>query len=129
MKEIEVSINSPIFEEFNVNLNNKILSCLEELYAENFNGGEINAKISIELVNDYEHYPTTGNDGEIIEKSYHFRKPTIEHKVTLTLKKKAEVKGIYNEQLELKRDNENERFILTEIPKAQLTLLDMEGKQ
>lgn len=125
MKEIEVSINSPIFAEFNENLNEKLLSCMQELYAENFSGGEISAKISIEIVDDCEFYPSTDEHGEITEKAYHFQKPVIEHKITLTLKKRDEVKGVYNEQLELKRDNE--RFILTEVKKAQLSLLDTEG--
>ena len=118
MNHIEISIHSPIFENFLTALDNAILDCVEEIHAENFSGGEIAAKINIEFENAVEFYPT----GEHKEDAYHYKKPNIEHKVTMTLKKREESNGKYNEPLELIK--ENDRFILTEPKKAQTSLFE-----
>lgn len=108
--------------------NSAILQCLRELHKGNFAGGDINAKISIELQSDYENFAVGADEkGKPKYKAYQYKKPDIEYKVTLTLKKRGEAKGSYNPaSMELKRDNE--RFILSEVTKAQLTLDEVEGK-
>jgi len=127
MKELEFSIHSPVFEDFKTDINENIQACMKEVYAGNFEGGEISAKISIELGYGYEHYPATDENGEISDKVYQYRKPVMEHKITLTLKKRHETKGKYNaEGMELKADDD--RFILAEVAKAQLSFVDMEGR-
>jgi hypothetical protein len=125
MKKIEIDINSPVFEEYCNSLNKNIISCMRELYAGNFSGGEISTKIGIELENGYEFYTSKdAESGEITEKAYEFLKPTFEHKITLTLKKRHETKGGFNERMELKSDGD--KFILAEVTKAQLSLFDKE---
>ena len=126
MKQTEVNVNSPIFEEFICNLNTAILKCLSEMHADNFSGGDISAKISIEVERACELFPAgLDENGREKTKAYHYKKPAIEHKVTLTLKKREEAKGSYSEDLELKQDDE--RFILSEVRRAQMTLEEMGG--
>ena len=124
---IEVNLQSEIFAEFRENLNKAILSCLTEIHAKRFSGGEIGAKISIEFENGVEVYAAGGDEnGKAKNEAHHYLKPVIEHKVTLTLKKRAEAKGSYMEDLELKQDDE--RFILTEPKRAQMSIEEI-GKQ
>ena len=122
MKKTEVNLHSPVFAEFNENLNQAILQVLLECYEGSFTGGEIAAKISIELESGAEVFPAGEDEnGKPKSRVYSYRKPIIVHKVTLTLKRRAEAKGSNNEPLELKRDGDD-RFVLQEITKAQLTL-------
>jgi len=124
-KQFELNLQSPAFEEFNENLNKTILACLRELHAGKFIGGEIAAKISIELQSDSEYFAVgTDDKGKPKYKSYQFNKPEIDHKVTLTLKKRDEIKGTYSPSaMELKQDNG--RLILSAVTKAQLSLDDV----
>jgi len=126
MKGKEISMTSPIFEDFIKNLNNAVNECLHELNAENFSGGDITAKISIELEDAVEVYPESGKGKEATQGRHHYKKPNIEHKVALTLKKKSENKGGYSQQRqELVFDEKNNRFILVEVKTAQVTLSEM----
>ena len=128
-KEFELNLNSPAFSDFCENLNHAILQCLHELYEGNFAGGDIAAKISIDLESDSQYIPTEKKDdaGKTVYKTYHYKKPAIEHKVTITLKKRAETKGEYNPlDMELKQDKKGKRFILSKVQTAQLSLLDTE---
>jgi hypothetical protein len=120
MRQIKVDINSEIFEQFNNDLNNALMECLNELYAENFEAGDISAKIAVELPEDMEIYPEINDNGDAVEKAYVFKKPSIDYKVTLTLKKRAEAKGAYKERLELQKDGD--QFVLKEITGAQISL-------
>jgi len=126
-KEFELNLQSPAFKELRFNLDTAIISCLHELYEGNFAGGDITAKINIELESDTEVFSAgTDNEGRPIGKSYSFKKPTIEHNVGLTLKKRVEAKGGYipGRLMELKRDGEK-RFVLSEVTSAQMTLHDV----
>ena len=125
--EFELNLQSPAFTEFNENLNAAIIACLRELHEGNFVGGDISKKISIELQSDHENFAVgTDEKGKTKFKAYQFKKPDIEYKVTLTLKKRDEAKGSYNPaSMELKRDKG--RFILSEVTKAQLTLDEVEA--
>jgi len=127
MNGIELNINSPVFAEFITNLNMAVIKCLTEITADTFSGGEISAKITIEAENACEVYATgTSKDGVHENELYHYKKPVIEHKVTLTLKKRDEAKGSYNAKMELKRSEGG--FILVEPKTAQMSLEEMEGK-
>lgn len=120
MSQIEINVYSPIFSDFLNHLNAAILQCVREIYADNFSGGEISAKINIDFSDEVEFYAT----GQDKEHAHHYKRPDIEHKVTLTMKKREEVKGGYNEPLELVKDDE--RFVLVEVQKAQLALSDVD---
>jgi len=129
MKEIEMNINSPVFAEFITNLNMAVIKCLSEITADTFSDGEISAKIIIEAENACEVYATgTSKDGAPENDLYHYKKPAIEHKVTLTLKKREEAKGSYTSKMELRRDG-NGGFILVEPKMAQMSLEEMEAAE
>lgn len=100
---MELNINSPVFAEFMENLNLAVLKCLTEILAENFSGGEINAKIIIEAENACEVFG---------DEQYNYKKPTIDHKVIVTLKKREEAKGYFNEKMELFQDDAGVFFIV-----------------
>ena len=116
MKPIEINIDSSVFEELRENINDAMLKCLEEVHQGNFNGGEISIKINIDFDKEQEVLPN--------HKIMHYKKPNIEHKTSLTLKRNLSVKGGYNEKLALKKDGK--RFILERVHEAQLSLEDLE---
>jgi len=119
----EINIYSPIFAEFLENINKAIINCLAEVYEGNFSGGDISAKISLELISGSEPYLELV-DGEEKKRYYSYKHPSIEHKVALTLKKKAEAKGGYIEpDQELIFDGE--RFTLAKVKRAQMTIDEM----
>ena len=113
-KEFEINLHSPVFKELISNLNFQIGQCLKELFEDNFEAGEITAKINIEVTNEVEY---------IHAQSYYYRKPAFNHKVTLTLKKKEELKGEYDEKAELKRVGGS--FLLTSVEKSKLEQMSL----
>ena len=132
-KGYEFNLSSPAFEEFNNDLNAAILQCVHEIHNGTFAGGDISAKISIELINDSEIYVHKNKEiggveiGEPRKEIYNYKKPSIDYKVTLTLKRCGESKGSYQPVgMELKK-RDDERFVLQKVKTAQMTLSDMEG--
>jgi len=131
--EFEFNLRSPAFEEFNNDLNVAILQCVHEIHNGTFAGGDISAKIGIELINDSEIYVRKGKEiggveiGEPRKEVYSYKKPVIDYKVTLTLKRRGESKGSYEPVgMELKK-GDDERFIMQKVKTAQLSIEDMEG--
>ncbi|MCL2215788.1 MAG: hypothetical protein FWB91_02080 [Defluviitaleaceae bacterium] len=125
--EFELTAQSEAFEDFNAHLNHRIKKCLYELYEGNFEGGEISAKISIELCDSTQEVYVQNESGEEETTTKYFRTPQIESKVTLTLKKRTEAKATFSKKtLELKFDKESGRFTLAEIPQMQMKLTDIE---
>jgi len=121
------NLKSTPFNEFSVELEAALQSVLEEIYNGSFVGGEISAKIAIELQNAHEEYPeTTDENGAKIKHYYNFKTPRIDHAVTMTLKRRSQTKGTF-----IDRDTElfcdDEGFKTRKITKAQLSLEDIEG--
>ncbi|MCL2357118.1 MAG: hypothetical protein FWC70_08180 [Defluviitaleaceae bacterium] len=126
--EFTLTAQSDAFKDFNENFNRKITECLYELYHGNFEGGEISAKISIELVDCTRAVHLQDEYGQGASTTKVYRTPQIETKVTLTLKKRTEAKATYSERtLELKFDKEGQRFTLSEVPQIQMKLTDAEA--
>jgi len=121
-KEFALNLQSEAFSEFNQDLNARIIECLGELHDGYFVGGDITAKISIDLRTHYESYPVgIDEQGRQKSKSYKYKRPGIDYKVTLMLKKREESKGSYDtRQMELKKKGDG--FMLAEVKQAQLTL-------
>jgi len=123
----EFNLKNLAFVEFLGELETAIQSVLEEIYSGNFAGGEISAKIAIELQDAHEAYPeTTDESGQITKHFYNFKTPRIDHAVTMTLKRRSQIKGTF-----IDRDTElfcdDEGFKTRKITKAQLTLDDIAG--
>jgi len=125
---MELNIMSPVFAEFLTNLNLAVIECLKETTAGNFSGGEISAKVSIEVVDASEVYAEgTSEDAPRGKELYHYQKPVIEHKVALTLKKHTEAKGSYDEKMALKQAGK--AFVLIKPLMAQMSLEEMEREE
>ena len=125
MKKFELDLRSPAFEKYNKDVDAAIKHLLNEVYAGKFAGGDINVKISIDLMDDFEEFPLKVGSVETGTSTYAYKRPEIDHKITITLKKRAEMKGSYKEKgMELLKDGE--QFILSEVTQAQLSLDDME---
>ena len=123
----EFNLKSPAFTEFMGELEAALQSVLEEVYSGNFAGGDISAKIAIELQDASEEYPeTTDESGAKVKHYYNFKTPQIDHAVTTTLKRRQQIKGTFiDRDTELFLDGDS--FKTRKITKAQLTLEDIAG--
>lgn len=68
-------------------LNKEILRCIRKVYDEEFEGGEVTLKLSIEIPEAFKIIPRVNEFGKLISETYRFRQPKFEHKITSTLKK------------------------------------------
>jgi len=123
--DVVLNLDSPAFAVFHRDLNAAIITCLQELYEGGFSSGDISAKISIDMVCQHEEFYTDEQDNPKI-KLYRYRKPVIEHKATVTLKRQAEVKGKYvpDGAVELKKADDT--FVLSRVAQAQMSLEETE---
>ena len=95
---LDIDIESPIFEAMLDGLNREILRVIGQVYDEEFEAGEISLKLNLEIIDGFKEFPKVNEDGEMINELYKFRRPRFEHKITTTLKKKYERKGVYTEE-------------------------------
>ena len=128
--EFELTAQSEAFKHFNENLNEKIKQCLYELHEGNFEAGDINAKISIELIDGTQEVYLQEGNGQGKAKTKYYRTPLIETKVILSLKKRTEAKaGYLSRDFELRFDKNNESFTLAKVPQVQMQLDESEDAQ
>lgn len=117
----EISFDSEVFKDAKSMLDGALLGVLTQVFKGQFESGDINLKISISLVDDYEKLP--GDDpitGETIETMYEYRRPEIESTVSTSLKKVAKGKASYSPQAEIKEMDG--AFVIQELPKVQITM-------
>lgn len=122
-KVLEISIESEIFSSMLKDLNSEIQRCIEQVYDEKFESGEITLKLSIEIPESYENYPVIDINGEATVQTYKYRKPVFEHKVTTTLKQQYKRDGGYRDKRDIQfRDG---RFIAIPIKDPQVSICDL----
>lgn len=122
-KVLDIDIESPVFSEMLDNLNNEILRTIQKVYDKEFESGEISLKLTIELPNAYENFPSVDEYGEQAVKTFKYRKPEFEHKVTTTLKKQYKRDGIFSDKRDIQfKDG---RFVAVPIKEAQISIDDI----
>ncbi|MPN22132.1 hypothetical protein SDC9_169515 [bioreactor metagenome] len=119
---LDIDIESPVFNAMRSDLNKEVLRCIRKVYDEEFEGGEVTLKLSIEIPEAFKIIPRVNEFGELINETYRFRQPKFEHKITSTLKKQFKQEGIYREERDVKF--EDGKFIAVPIKDAQISLLD-----
>ncbi|MBS4538192.1 hypothetical protein GOQ27_06940 [Clostridium sp. D2Q-11] len=121
-KVLEIDIDSPIFEDMLENLNREILRVVEKVYEEEFEAGEITVKLALTIPTSYKDYPAKNEFGEMVNKTFSFRKPHFEHKITTNLKKQFKQEGLYTEEKEVVfKDG---KFVAMPIQEPQTSLFD-----
>lgn len=122
-KVLDIDIESPVFNCMLHDLNMEIERVIKQVYDEKFEGGDITLKLSIEIPNAYETVPKIGEDGEMINESYRYRKPIFEHKVTTTLKKQYKNEGIFDEKRDIQF--QDGKFVAVPIKRNQMHIDDL----
>ena len=120
---LDIEIDSPVFNALLSDLNKEIQRCIQKVYDEEFEAGEISLKLAIEIPNGYETIPKTDEYGEIIQETFKYRQPRFEHKVTTTLKKKYVQEGIFTDKRDVQY--QDGKFVAVPIKEAQLRLENM----
>jgi hypothetical protein len=119
----EISIESAIFNSMLNNLNAEIQRCIQNVYDERFESGEVTLKLTIELPEAFENFPIIDETGEATIQSLKYRKPVFEHKVTTTLKKQYKRDGGYTEKRDIQyRDG---RYVAIPLKDPQLSIADL----
>lgn len=97
----EVNILNEMFKPMLESADAALKKVMNEVYGENFQGGEITIKLKIEIPEDYQEIPTVNDDGEIIPIKYRYKTPVFDYKVNTTLNKKYKADGSYRTNKEL----------------------------
>jgi hypothetical protein len=120
-KEIlAIDIESPVFNGMLFDLDSEIKRCLQQVYDEDFEGGEITLKLSIELPEASLIIPKAGEKGEMLSDTYYYRKPFFEHKVATVLKKQFKKDGCFTGEREVQfKDG---KFIAVPVDKIQIEM-------
>ena len=122
-KVLDIDINSEVFSGMLQDVNAEILSCITDVFDEKFEAGEITLKLNICLPDEYEGFPTVDEYGEEIIKTFKYRKPVFEHKVTTTLKKQYKRDGGYSDKRDVQfKDG---KFVAVPIKEAQMSIEDI----
>lgn len=122
-KVLDISIDSPIFNEMRDNLNVEIERCIRKVYDKEFVAGEISLKLTIEIPAALKEFPKVNEFGEIVQELYKYRKPNFKHQVTTTLKKQFKQEGTYSEEREVQVDEEG-NFIAVPLKSPQISMFD-----
>lgn len=123
-KVLEIDIESEIFSYMMQDLNEEIQRCVQKVYDEEFESGEISLKLNIEIPNAYENIPRTDQEtGEVMYDTFKYRKPFFEHKITTTLKKQYKQDGQYTDKRDVKF--EDGRYIAVPVKQAQISMYDV----
>lgn len=127
--EVGIDIYSPIFEKFIVQLNGRIKECLPKIYSDEFEHGEITAKIKLSMPEREKPKEVYDEDGEQTTVMEAYKSPNIEHKISLQFKQKSEVDGeVILREHEIKEvDGE---YIAVPIQKPQVSMDEyLEGRK
>lgn len=116
----EVTIYAEMFKPMLDNADAALKRVLNEVYGENFQGGEITIKLKVEIPEDYKNIPTVNDDGEIVPIRYVYKTPAFDYKVSTTLNKKYKTDGSYKSDKEL--FEEDGVFLIKEIDDPQIKM-------
>lgn len=119
-----IDLQSEMFKGMLQNLNIAIHEVVKQVYLEDFESGDVTLKLTIDIVNMSKLIPKYDIfSGEVIQDTYHFRKPSIKHTVTTTLQKKEKFDGGYNADKELVMIDDV--LYTKSIPEAQMTMEEL----
>lgn len=125
-KVLDIQIDSPIFEQMLNELNAEIGRSIKKVYDNDFVGGDVTLKISLEVPESYKNFPCTDPvTGELINRTYMYRQLRFKYKVTNVLKKQFVQEGEFMEERELKEQADGS-FVAVPLDNPQLSMLDEE---
>ena len=120
---LAIDITSPVFYAMLKDLDKEIQRCIKKVYDEEFESGEITLKLNVEIPNAFETIPEQNEFGEMVNKTFKYRQPYFEHKVTTSLKKQFKQEGFYKEKRDIQL--KDGKFIAIPIKDAQMHIDDM----
>lgn len=119
--EFDIDLYSPMFEQFIVQLNARIGDCLMKVFTDEFEDGEITAKIKITMPEYEDPQIVVDGYGEQTTMMRRYKSPSIKHTISLQLKQKREVSG----EVALKEHEVKEidgKYVAVPVVKAQVTM-------
>lgn len=123
-KVLGIDINSEAFQCMLKDMNSEIQRCILNVFDEKFEAGEITLKLNIELPKAYENFPSVDIEGEPTVKTFKYRKPVFDHKITTTLKKQYKRDGGYTDKRDIQL--KDGKFIAVPIKEAQMNIDDLQ---
>lgn len=99
----------------------KFTECLSKVYDDEFEGGEITAKIKISMPEFEDPQQVIDSFGESTTMMRKYKSPSIEHKISLQLKQKSESTGeVVLREHEIKEIDGN--YVAVPLVKAQMSM-------
>jgi hypothetical protein len=121
---LTIDIDSAVFSSLLGDLNGEIQRVIKKVFEGEFESGEISVKLNIEIPDAFKTYARTDDFGDLVNETYKYRRPSFEHKVTSTLKKKYEQKGEFGGEREVVfLDGE---FVARPLKQEQMSIEDYE---
>lgn len=125
-KEFKIDFNDEMFEECRRQINKKVLLCMRELAAGNYDGGSIAVGLKIKVEDAVHFIPVRDQFTKTVrQEEYQYRKPVVEYKTTLKLENKFEDKGEITGEREL--DERAGEFYAVKIDDGQLSMDSLNG--
>jgi hypothetical protein len=122
---LPICVDSPIFESMRLAFDAQLVNVMSELFEENFDGGEINLKLAIEIELDHEDIAESDGFEGHIKQDIFFKKPVFKHAITASFKRRSKLEGKYDERRQLKI-NADGSFIAAPVNHSQMSLSDIE---
>jgi hypothetical protein len=122
---LPICLNSPIFENMRLAFDAQLANVMSELFEENFDGGEINLKLAIEIELDHEDIAESDGFEGHIKQDIFFKKPVFKHTIMANFKRNSKIQGVYDERRQLKI-NADGLFIAAPVNRSQMSIDDVE---
>ena len=128
-KVLDIDVNSEVFTAAIEDLNVEIQRVIKNVYEGKFQGGEVNLKLNLKIVNATEAYANTDEEGNVIQEIYKYKRPDFSHTVTSSPKKVNKQEGSYSPKREISYDEEEDKFIAKPLFNPQVEFKLEEGEK
>jgi len=126
MKELAINIHSDIFADMRNDIDKHLKHCLDELSQENFEGGDISIKISLETIKATDELKKLDREGKFEGVEVEYKIPSIAYKTSLTLKQKHDTEGRYFDR-GMQLVEMDGRYVALPVKGSQICLNDLLG--
>ncbi len=127
-KVLDIEVDSPVFENMLIGLNDEIKRVVKSIYNGDFASGEISLKLDLRLTDAVEEFAKDGGFGEMITEYYRYKRPQFKHTITSTLKKQYKQDGCYEENREIVWDEFNEKYVAKPLVNPQIEFKELDSR-
>jgi hypothetical protein len=123
MEGIKIELEGHIFDDMRDKFNSHLINVLAELRAGNFEEADVNLKLTVSLPKVAKEVIDEDEIGTESKATVYYNKPIFEHEIKSTFKRSTKDKGIYNENVALKV-NEDGELVIVQVQSAQMTMAE-----